>query len=228
MLPIPCVVFRELPGAFPGCSLSFFGGHKAVVRPVPIPNTAVKRSIADGSGCIASARVGRRQIFPKRAETEVSALFSFPQDLPARMRNPDGHCRRTGFDLFSRALCVPVSSPKQLLRRAAPSRVAGGAAPVCAAADPPAAPSTPASRAGQAYRESRARYESQPHQSGCRLAVRLRVFRSMRVFPERRRPRALRQPRALPPAARRLPWTRMSPPRIITWAWTWPNWPAPN
>ena len=31
-------------------------------RPVPIPNTAVKRNIADGSGCIASARVGSRQI----------------------------------------------------------------------------------------------------------------------------------------------------------------------
>ena len=39
----------------------FFGGHKAVVRPVPIPNTAVKHSIADGSSCIASARVGCRQ-----------------------------------------------------------------------------------------------------------------------------------------------------------------------
>ena len=42
----------------------FFGGHKAVVRPDPIPNSAVKRSLANGSGCIASARVGRRQIFP--------------------------------------------------------------------------------------------------------------------------------------------------------------------
>jgi hypothetical protein len=33
-----------------------------VVRPDPIPNSAVKRSLADGSGCIASARVGCRQI----------------------------------------------------------------------------------------------------------------------------------------------------------------------
>ena len=39
-----------------------FGGHKAVVRPDPIPNSAVKRSLADGSGCLASARVGCRQI----------------------------------------------------------------------------------------------------------------------------------------------------------------------
>src|SRR3954468_24247321 len=49
------------------CSTSNFGGHKAVVRPVPIPNTAVKHSLADGSGCIASARVGCRQIFLKQA-----------------------------------------------------------------------------------------------------------------------------------------------------------------
>src|SRR5438045_7995654 len=47
---------------------SFFGGYEAVVRPVPIPNTAVKHSLADGSGSIGSARVGCRQIFfkPKR------------------------------------------------------------------------------------------------------------------------------------------------------------------
>ena len=43
-----------------------FGGHEAVVRPVPIPNTAVKHSLADGSGFIDSARVGSRQIFQKK------------------------------------------------------------------------------------------------------------------------------------------------------------------
>src|SRR6184192_1072354 len=52
----------------------FFGGHKAVVRPDPIPNSAVKHSLADGSGLIDSARVGCRQSFPK-AETKVSAFF---------------------------------------------------------------------------------------------------------------------------------------------------------
>ena len=41
-----------------------FGGHKAVVRPVPIPNTAVKHSLADGSGFIDSARVGCRSVTP--------------------------------------------------------------------------------------------------------------------------------------------------------------------
>ena len=54
------------PTAHPGTpkrfTSYFFGGHKAVVRPVPIPNTAVKHSLADGSGLIDSARVGCRQI----------------------------------------------------------------------------------------------------------------------------------------------------------------------
>ncbi len=34
-----------------------------MVRPDPIPNSAVKRRIADGSACIACARVGRRRYF---------------------------------------------------------------------------------------------------------------------------------------------------------------------
>ena len=55
-------------------SQRFFGGYKAVVRPDPIPNSAVKRSIADGSACIACARVGCRQIFSK-AELKGSAFF---------------------------------------------------------------------------------------------------------------------------------------------------------
>src|SRR5476651_2759086 len=70
-----CVVFRESPDLFRKRSFKNlarskirakqFGGHKAVVRPVPIPNTAVKHSLANGSGCIASARVGCRQSFNK-------------------------------------------------------------------------------------------------------------------------------------------------------------------
>ena len=50
--------------------------HTAVVRPVPIPNTAVKHSMADGSGCIASARVGSRQSF-KKARRNFFRLFYF-------------------------------------------------------------------------------------------------------------------------------------------------------
>ena len=92
-----CVVFRERPGhsvpregadrslqlrgndiaAEPRWSrASIFGGHKAVVRPVPIPNTAVKHSIADGSGFIDSARVGSRQSFKQNARTDCPGVFS--------------------------------------------------------------------------------------------------------------------------------------------------------
>ena len=53
-----------------------FGGHKAVVRPDPFPNSAVKHSLADGSGCIASARVGCRQIFPWGRNIVSAPFFS--------------------------------------------------------------------------------------------------------------------------------------------------------
>ena len=56
------------------CHLSLFGGHKAVVRPDPIPNSAVKHSLADGSSPIGSARVGCRQSF-KKAETSTVSAF---------------------------------------------------------------------------------------------------------------------------------------------------------
>ena len=46
-----------------------------MVRPVPIPNTAVKHCMADGSGCIASARVGSRQSF-KNPEVRLG-VFAF-------------------------------------------------------------------------------------------------------------------------------------------------------
>ena len=45
-----------------------------MVRPDPIPNSAVKHSLADGSSLIDSARVGSRQSF-KKAETKVSAFL---------------------------------------------------------------------------------------------------------------------------------------------------------
>ena len=59
----------------PISDLRFLGGHKAVVRPVPIPNTAVKHSLADGSGFIDSARVGCRQFFLKGRNVIVSAFL---------------------------------------------------------------------------------------------------------------------------------------------------------
>ena len=54
----------QQPGNRTAAANALFGGPEAVARPVPIPNTAVKHSLADGSGFIDSARVGRRQFFP--------------------------------------------------------------------------------------------------------------------------------------------------------------------
>jgi len=56
--------------------LSLFGGLKVVVRPDPIPNSAVKHSLADGSSPIGSARVGSRQFFKKSRRTFLR-LFAF-------------------------------------------------------------------------------------------------------------------------------------------------------
>ena len=125
-----------------------------MVRPVPIPNTAVKRSIADGSGCIASARVGRRQIFPKRAETDVSALFVFPFQT-AVARGPGLSYSQQG-NMRSSFIVKAAATTALLLT----GRLAGQ--PVGEAASAPVAATTPASRAEQAYREWRDRHESQP------------------------------------------------------------------
>jgi len=46
-----------------------------MVRPDPIPNSAVKRRIADGSACIACARVGRRRFF-----FYISLMLSMPEE----------------------------------------------------------------------------------------------------------------------------------------------------
>ena len=59
--------------------LTFFGGYKEVARPDPIPNSAVKRFIADGSDCIAFARVGCRQFLLNR--TQESPVFLFTHKL---------------------------------------------------------------------------------------------------------------------------------------------------
>ena len=56
--------------------LTFFGGYKEVARPDPIPNSAVKRFIADGSDCIAFARVGCRQFLLIRAHKSPVFLFT--------------------------------------------------------------------------------------------------------------------------------------------------------
>ena len=46
-----------------------------MVRPDPIPNSAVKHSLADGSSPIGSARVGSRQFFNKKPEKIFSGFL---------------------------------------------------------------------------------------------------------------------------------------------------------
>jgi hypothetical protein len=54
-----------------------------VVRPDPIPNSAVKHSLADGSSPIGSARVGRRQSFKKAGEHRSPAFLLCLNNLKA-------------------------------------------------------------------------------------------------------------------------------------------------
>jgi hypothetical protein len=68
--------FQRIAESVSDTIFKIFGGNTAVVRPVPIPNTAVKHCKADGSGCIASARVGSRQSFKKAGEM-FSGFFLF-------------------------------------------------------------------------------------------------------------------------------------------------------
>ena len=79
----------------------FFGGHEAAVRPDPIPNSAVKRCIADGSACIARARVGCRRFFLGNGPgTQVPGPFAFvsPAGAPdcADSPYPSGEPHPTG------------------------------------------------------------------------------------------------------------------------------------
>ena len=56
-----------------------------MARPDPIPNSAVKHSLADGSSSIGSARVGRRQSFNKKPENILLRLFYFfAQPVPLK------------------------------------------------------------------------------------------------------------------------------------------------
>ena len=77
----------------------FAGDHGGAVIPVPIPNTEVKGSIAEGSASPGRARVGRRQLFlflgsPTRSTTPRPGTFRCllaarrrtPQSRPARRR----------------------------------------------------------------------------------------------------------------------------------------------
>ena len=54
-----------------------------MVRPDPIPNSDVKRSVADGSASIGCARVGSRQLFYEKAALVVDqrGLFKCKRSL---------------------------------------------------------------------------------------------------------------------------------------------------
>ena len=92
----------------------FAGGHRGVVTPVPIPNTEVKGSFAEGSAGLARARVGRRRLF----------YFHTEIDIPNRM----------SFSIWARRIKMPVSmSRKSFLKCAA----AFAAAPLPSLAESP-------------------------------------------------------------------------------------------
>ena len=57
-LVLPTTIYQ-----LPTAQRFFAGGHRGVVTPVPIPNTEVKGSIAEGSAGLARARVGRCRLF---------------------------------------------------------------------------------------------------------------------------------------------------------------------
>ena len=54
--------------------MNMSGGYSREVTPVPIPNTVVKLSSADGSRGLTSARVGRRQAVKWRISSAGRAL----------------------------------------------------------------------------------------------------------------------------------------------------------
>lgn len=68
-----------------------------MVRPDPIPNSAVKRRIADGSACIACARVGSRRLFltplivgKKQTPAEFTFSGCFVLSDPSDLVDPRG------------------------------------------------------------------------------------------------------------------------------------------
>ena len=93
----------------------FAGGHRGVVTPVPIPNTEVKGSFAEGSAGLARARVGRRRLFyflrrvclhssngkPASPIGRTPARASPIGRTPARASPSATHCVRGIFRLFS-------------------------------------------------------------------------------------------------------------------------------
>ncbi len=74
-----------------------------MVRPVPIPNTAVKRSLADGSGFIDSARVGCRHSFIKSPRL-LSGFFCCHVEIFTRCQKEKGKVDLVSLIVFIIAL----------------------------------------------------------------------------------------------------------------------------
>src|SRR3954471_18811059 len=66
----------------------FPGDHIPGVPPVPIPNTAVKPRVADGSRTLGPARVGRCQVYGPDVAKAASgpSYFSYPPRVPRSTR----------------------------------------------------------------------------------------------------------------------------------------------
>ena len=63
-----------------------FGDHRRGAPPVPIPNTAVKPSAADGSWSLSPARVGYCQIMAPITDKVMGAFFLMGDVVSVRPR----------------------------------------------------------------------------------------------------------------------------------------------
>ena len=59
----------------------FLGDHIPGVPPVPIPNTAVKPRVANGSRTLGPARVGRCQVYGPVLRKKDRASFFYPNRM---------------------------------------------------------------------------------------------------------------------------------------------------
>ena len=81
LVRIPCRVFRERPSGRARETTQFIGGHKVVARPDPIPNSAVKHHVADGSSSIGSARVGSCLTLQKNRSQKLRSFLCLDEIL---------------------------------------------------------------------------------------------------------------------------------------------------
>ncbi len=69
---------KQMLSSFEGIYLHQFGDDGREVTPVPIPNTEVKLSSADGSWDLVPVRVGRRQAILRRVRmTRLFCMLSY-------------------------------------------------------------------------------------------------------------------------------------------------------